>query len=304
MKTIKAFLSVLGLTLVALSGGCGVYGWTVERVGSVEGFNAPECVVVDAETDRVYVSNIVAAPGGDGSQYWAEDGTGFLSTLTPDGKIEDLHWADSHPRAVLNGPKGLCILGGVLHVADITLIHRIALKDRKPLASVRIVGAKRLNDMATDGTAVYASDTAAGKIYRYADNEVRVVRAPEGVNGITFGGGKMYGVSWALHEIYELDPTGKDEPKPFGLADQFAGLDGIELLDDGCFVVSDIKGGKVCVVSADRKTVRTLVTLDTPADIGLNRKAGLLWVPMLARDRVVTYRLRKGLVPSQELTEP
>jgi hypothetical protein len=27
----------------------------------------------------------------------------------------------------------------------------------------------------------------------------------------------MFGVSWDLHEVYELDPTGKNEPVPLDL---------------------------------------------------------------------------------------
>jgi hypothetical protein len=102
----------------------------------------------------------------------------------------------------------------------------------------------------------------------------------------------MFGVSWALHEIYELDPTGKSQPQAFGLADHFTNLDGIEVLADGTFIVSDFKGNKVCTVSPDRSSVRTLVEVTSPADIGLNHEEGLLYIPHFMENKLSIYRIR------------
>lgn len=55
----------------------------------------------------------------------------------------------------------------------------------------------------------------------------------------------------------EIDTSGKQPPQPFGLADHFTNLDGIEVLEDGTFIVSDFVGDKVCLISPDRKTVTT-----------------------------------------------
>ena len=49
-------------------------------------------------------------------------------------------------------------------------------------------------------------------------------------------------------DIYELDPTGKTPPKAFGLAPAFAGIDGIEILDDGTFLITDCHGHRVYTV--------------------------------------------------------
>ncbi len=105
--------------------------------------------------------------------------------------------------------------------------------------------------------------------------------------------GKVYAVSWDLHEIYEIDPAGEKEPVAFGLADNFTTLDGIEVLSDGSFIVSDFGGGKVCLVSADRKTVTTLAELTSPADIGIDLKGGMLYVPSLEVNGAVVYKLGK-----------
>jgi len=289
------------LTAFVLTG-CGGRGWTAKLVRSVEGFSVPECTLVDSATGKVYVSSIACPHEGDGTQYWTADGTGFVSLLNPDGILDQVRWVESQPQAPLNSPKGLCIWGGVLHVADLHMIHRFNISDRRPLASIQITGARRINDLATDGQALYASDTAAGKVYRIAEGRISLVKAPEAVNGITFHEGRMYCVSWTRHEVFELDPTGKLPPKAFSLAWYFTNLDGIEVLDDGTFLVSDFMGNKICVISPDRKHVRTLIRVESPADIGINREEGLLFVPMVDRDRVEVYQLRKRLMTRREST--
>ena len=103
----------------------------------------------------------------------------------------------------------------------------------------------------------------------------------------------MFGISWSLHEIYELDPSGKKDPVAFGLAEHFVNLDGIEVLDDGTFIISDFMGNAVYAVSPDRSTVRTLIEIHTPADIGINRTEGLLYVPHFKEDVVSVYRLTR-----------
>jgi hypothetical protein len=304
MMTKRVRLLMLTFCAAAALTGCGGRGWSAKLVRSVEGFSVPESTLVDPATGNVYVSNIACPHEGDGTQYWAADGTGFVSLLNPDGVLEQIRWIDSHPQAPLNSPKGLCILDGVLHVADLQMIHRFNLSDRRPLASIQITGARRINDLATDGQAMYASDTAAGKVYRIAGRQIGLVKAPEAVNGLAFHEGRMYCVSWTRHEVFELDPTGKLPPRPFALAWYFTNLDGIVVLDDGSFLVSDFMGDKVCVISPDRRHVRTVARVESPADISVNREKGLLFVPMVDRDRVEIYELRKRLLSKREATTP
>jgi len=263
--------------------------WTVERVAVVEKMLVPECVVVDPDTGAAYVSNIEAAEGG----YWSDDGKGFIARLKPGGELDALRWRDSGPRAPLNAPKGMCLMKGSLYVADNTRVTRFVLAVPAAAGTVRGIAGRRLNDMATDGRAAYVSDTAAGKVYEIREDGPREVPAPEGVNGITFFDGKMFAVSWSGHEVYELDPSGKAAPAPFGVAGHFKALDGIEVLDDGTFVVSDNPGNRVCTIGPDRRTVRTLCEPNTPADIGLDRRRGLLYVPSFEGNRVIVYKLTR-----------
>lgn len=288
-------VSVLGVIVLSGVTGCLTNGpqcvknngsLNAKHIVSLEGFKHPESTLYDAKSGNIFVSNIECEIG----QYWADDGKGFISLLKKDNTIQALRWVDSKASAPMNGNKGLTILGDHLYVADNTRLLRCTLGGQK--VEVVASGFQKANDLCSDGSNVWLSDTGAGKIYCIKPcGEKREIKAPPAANGITFVGTKMFGVSWDLHEVYELDPTGKSAPVPFGVADHFITLDSIEVLKDGTFLVSDFKGHKVCTISADRKTVTTLIKLETPADIGIDHDAGVLYVPQLLANKVSVFKL-------------
>lgn len=261
-------------------------GWSAEKLLVVDGFQTPECVLVDARTAAAYVSNVALSAEGP----WADDGNGFISLLKPTGKLETLKWRQSSSRAPLHSPKGLCLLKGTLYAADNSRVACFA--ENGGFEQIAPPGAKMLNDLATDGADVYASDTATGKIWRLGDPSTEIAVVPS-ANGLTFFQGKMLAVSWEQHELYEVDPEGHAGAKPLGLAGHFKNLDGIEVLDDGTILVSDYTANKILTISPDRKSVRTLIEVQTPADFGLSRRANLLYVPSFAGNQVIVYKLKK-----------
>jgi hypothetical protein len=293
MRRFALLSFAIGLTITA---GC-TSQWQAQPITVLDGFQAPESVRLDGQA--LYVSNVVGAedaPEG-ANPYWMDDGTGFISKLAagPEPTVQQLRWVDSSEQFTLNGPKGMMVHDGTLWVADNSKLLAIDL-EAGTARRISIEGAGRLNDVATDGSAIYASDTEANKIYRIGDlgqGKVQLVKAPKAINGITFAGGQMYGVSWELHEIYTLDPTGQGEPEPMGLADNFTNLDGIEVLNDGSIIVSDFYGHKVWIVSPDHKTVNPLAEIETPADICVDQQNMLLYVPQLKHDKVAVFRLSK-----------
>jgi hypothetical protein len=263
--------------------------WQAEKIASIPGFHVPECVLPNETTGVSYVSNIESGPDG----YWLDDNKGYLSTVGVDHKVVAQRWVNSLPRNAIHSPKGMCLIGNVLYFTDNT---RLMCCNATTGKGVKVVvdGFTKANDLVAHGKNVWVSDTAEGAVYCVTpDGKKRAVPTPEAVNGIAFDGDKLFAVSWGLHEIYELDPTGKKEPQAFGLADNFTNLDGIEVLEDGSFLVSDFMGNKVCTIDPDRKTVRTLIELESPADIGLNRKQGLLYIPQFMIDTVAVYRIMK-----------
>ncbi|MBW7864765.1 MAG: hypothetical protein H3C30_10180 [Candidatus Hydrogenedentes bacterium] len=285
MKT-KTLL--LTLSLVLLPGAFAVEpaAPTLAPQDTLSGFAQPEGVAVDPATGMAYVSNM----NTDKDHYWQDTGKGFISRLKPGGELDALKWVESTPDFVLNQPKGMVVHDGRLYVADNARVVAYVLPKGRPGKVYEIPGAERLNDMAAADSGVYVSDTATGKIHRVdisGGGKHETIATIEGINGIILGKGALYAVSWTLHEMYEVDQTGAQPPKPFGMEKEFTNLDGIIVLEDGTFIVSDFMGNKVSAVSADRKTARTLHELDTPADIGWDAKRGLLYIPQLEHDKVV-----------------
>jgi hypothetical protein len=262
--------------------------WQLEKVSVLGGFDSPECVAVDERRDQVYVSNIETKTGG----YWEKDEKGFISLMEGEGMLKKLRWRDSTEEFPLNAPKGMCVCEGLLYVADVDRVVTFDLSGGA-VKSVEIPGAAMLNDaVAHDGFA-YVSDTRTGKIWKLG-LPLSEIKGPPSANGLAFDAeGRMYCVSFEAHEIYRVDPNGVEEPRPLGLAGHFAGLDGVEILADGTMIVSDLKAGRIFSVSADHKDVHRLADVDGPADIGLDRKRNLLYVPMLYQGRVAIYKLRR-----------
>lgn len=280
--------------LAVWAAGCGPgragEAWSVRQVGVLEGFNTPECICIDSATGYGYVSNIVCKHKVKETVN-AKDGAGFISRLAPGGTIDKLRWVESTPEAPLHSVKGLCVLRGVLYGADLDRVVRYDLRTGRPLKAIPIAGAKLLNDLATDGKDVYVSDTIVGRIHRLRGERAEVFQELEGANGLTFHRGRMFALSVGLHEMYELDPAGKAPPRPFGLASHFKGIDGIEVLADGSFLVTDVWGSKFFWVGADRRTVRLLAEHEAIADLGIDRRRGLVFLPLFWESKVVVYQL-------------
>lgn len=275
------------LSLLLLAAAAQAANWSLKQKAVVTGFEVPECVLVDPSTGAAYVSNIQAAEGG----YWSDDGQAFLSRLKPGGALDLLKWRPSTPATPLNAPKGMCLVGRILYVADNTVVRRFDLKTGVTLPVLTDTHWKKLNDMAGDGQVPYVSDTETGQIWKLATQGHQVVTTVPGANGLTFAGAKMYAVSWGAHEVYEVNPAGGAKPIAFSLAKHFKALDGIEVLDDGTFLVSDNLGNAVFTISPDRKTVRKVLTSTAPADIGIDRTRKLVYVPEFSQRRVLVCSL-------------
>ena len=110
MKTSCCFLFAAMYCCVC----AGAAEWKAEKIADIDGLDGPECMLPDPERDVVYVSNIETSTG----EYWADDGSGFVSVMTPKGKIKERRWTDTSQETVLNAPKGMCILKGYLYFSD------------------------------------------------------------------------------------------------------------------------------------------------------------------------------------------
>ena len=116
--------------------------------------------VLDPAGGKIYVSNVVTPNEG----YWVDDNNGFLSLLTAEAKIEKLRWLEGSAGMPIHAPKGMCILDGKLYFNDNTQLKRCSLDAPGKVEVIPLPGAKKLNDLATDGKSIWATDTETGKV--------------------------------------------------------------------------------------------------------------------------------------------
>ena len=263
----------------------------------IKGFSTPESVLYDAGSDSYLVANINGAPT-------EADDNGFISRVTPDGKIKDLKWIDGSKADVkLDAPKGMAIVGKVLYVADITVVRKFDTKTGKALGEIKIDGATFLNDVAprkaggvfvtdsgltpkfeSSGTdAIYAID-GKDKVTSLAKS--KALAAP---NGIIEAGGKTYVVTFGSGSIYEVPAKG--DPKPEKLAK--GQLDGVVEAADGTFYISSWEGKTIYKGKPGGTWEDLALDITSPADFGYDTKRKLLLVPSFQGNTVTIVTLKK-----------
>src|SRR5690606_32394638 len=152
-------------------------------------------------------------------------------------------------------------------------------------------GAGMLNDLAVDSKGViYVSDTRAGKVYRIeGDNPVLYVENMPGANGLLTINEDLYMVASTSLQKVNAD---KEITK---IADGFEnGLDGIVMVDDNEFVVSNYRG-ILYYVSADGTKQLLLDTREAGTganDISYDSKTKTVYVPSFFTNRVIAYKLK------------
>ncbi|GAB4028285.1 SMP-30/gluconolactonase/LRE family protein [Spirosoma gilvum] len=243
----------------------------------------PESVLYDGKS-TIYVSNIDGKPDG-------LDGSGFISKVSLDGKIENLHWTSG-----LNAPKGMGIYKKRLYVTD--MYRLVCINTENGQAEKTWDGAGKeafLNDVtvARDGT-VYVSDNRNDKIYRLKDDKLEVWMEGEQLNKpnglLAVGKNKLMIGSTKIGALQTVDVETKTITK---LADGMAATDGIVPEGKGAFFVSDWNG-QIFHVDADGTKEQLLDTRSNKinsADIDYVSKKKLLIVPTFYKNSLVAYRV-------------
>ncbi|NQU74685.1 MAG: SdiA-regulated domain-containing protein [Planctomycetes bacterium] len=274
-------------SLESLRPRAGTTDWSAEPVSVIGSLDGPVCVEV-ASTGVAYVSNGEIYADG----YWADDGSGFISHITSVGDLDIPRWKNSNPRTVLNSPKGMCLLKGNLYVADNTRIVRYPLHIDGEADVIEVSGAQKLTDVVSDGKSLFVSDLQAAKVVRIDGDQITELHAPTSITAMAFHNGALFAVTSDSADIYEIPLTGQSPGEPFGLTEHFSKLSGIDVLEDGTFVVADSRANRVFTVGRDRKTVKMLVELRTPpAMIGVDRWRNRLFVPELEADQISVFSL-------------
>lgn len=241
----------------------------------------PESVYFDNDRQVIYVSNVTGSPT-------EKDGTGFISRLSPEGKIITLEWVTG-----LNAPKGLGVSGEFLFVSDISRVVKIDIASGKVTGQVEIPDSKFLNDITTDKQGnVYVSDMNGDAIYLIKDGKYEVLTKSDkvkGVNGLFVADKSL--LAGLQDRIVSINLQTR-EVKDFIL--NTGGIDGLVPDGRGNFLISDWLGN-IHLVSPSQEKVKLLDT--TPANVNaadidyvIARK--MLLVPTFSDNRVVAYEMK------------
>jgi sugar lactone lactonase YvrE len=269
------------------------------------GLNGSESIRYDLYFDRYIVANTTAA-----------DQPGFISTLTPDGKVDQLKFIEGGKNGVtLDDPRGTYMRDGVLYVADKQHVRMFDLIDGKSKGEVNIPEAVTLNDLTVtaDGV-IYVTDSGSndkpGSIFQIAADRKTVKRIVTGPqlkrpNGIdinpsafqtgaqeTAGFGQRATVAGGTSIVYveldgqdavTIDAAGKELSRvklPSGR------LDGIVYTDNGVMLVSSQQPGTIYTIDGNNR-VGTLAE-------GFPAAAAIGWDSV--RNRILIPQTRAGTV--------
>jgi hypothetical protein len=271
--------------------------WDGKSPLSIPGFSTPESVLYDAESDVYLVSNINGTPTDT-------DDNGFIAKISPDGKIAEAKWIDGAKDDVkLDAPKGMALAGGVLYVADITVVRRFDAKTGAQQPDIKIDGATFLNDIvaAPDGS-VFVSDSGLdpkfqpsgtdGVYHIGKDGKVKPLIKDKTLghpNGLAAGNdNSVWVVTFGSGEIYQVDAKGKKlspQKLPQGQ------LDGIVTLDTGDVLVSSWAGSAVYRGKPGGEWKPAARNVKSPADIGWDNKRKRLLIPLFQENTVILHPL-------------
>ncbi|MFD2574411.1 SMP-30/gluconolactonase/LRE family protein [Spirosoma soli] len=244
----------------------------------------PESVLYDGK-NTLYVANI----DGKADEL---DGSGFISKVSLDGKIENLRWTSG-----LNAPKGMGLFKNRLYVTDVYRLVAINTETGQAEKTWDAVNQKGafLNDVtvANDGT-VYVSDSRSDKIYRLKDDNWEVWMEGEQLdkpNGLlAVGKDRLMVGATKKGELRSVDINTKTSTT---IADGMTVTDGIVPEGKGNYFVSDWNGQIFHVMGSGQKE-KLLDTREqkvNSADIEYVAKKKLLIVPTFFGNKLIAYRV-------------
>jgi len=285
---LSLILSLLLTSFTVIASPILVPAWQTEAI-----FQNPESVVYDAKRNRLYVSNV----NGNGM---VVDGNGYISTLSLEGKLLELHWLDG-----LNAPKGMAIVDDILYVADINQVLAVDLAKQVIIQRYPAPNAAFLNDVAAgeDGS-IYISDMITNTIYRIKEGQISswlVDPQLESPNGLLVEGDQLIVATWGNMtdglntaipgQLKTVSLTTK-QIKSMGDGTSMGNLDGLESDGNGDYFVTDWVAGKLLFISS-QALVSTLIVLEKgSADHTVLLKQKLIIIPMMLSDKIVAYYIK------------
>ena len=261
MAGVLALCAALAATAFAQSDPTLTPAWNLTT-----GFAAPESAYYDAASNAVFVSSI-------NGQILEKDGNGYISRLSPDGKLAS--------RVKVDGAQFLNDLAtaadGTVYVSDSAALKIFEV--RNGTSSVFVEGADVVEQ--PNGLLVDGARLILGTI------------GPAPVPGAARGGGGR-GPAPSGH-LYAFDRSSKQ--RMLVTTEPVGGIDGIELDGSGGLLVTDVIGQRLLRVSrAGAVTVLAKFTAGG-ADFGYIAARKLAVVPFLFSNSVAAYDLTASLRP-------
>lgn len=255
------------------------FAQSLKKLWSAEGLKTTESAHYDPATNQIFVSNVNGNPS-------EKDGNGFISILSTDGKIKNLHWVDG-----LDAPKGSGIFNGNLYVTDIDQVVEINIAKALITNRYPVKGAKFLNDIAVsdDGT-VFVSDSGDDKVYALKNGKLslwlenKILDSP---NGLWTEGKNLY---IGTKSILQVDRQTKEIT---ALVDHCNGIDGLQKLADGNFIYSNWEGRVFITKGNQSMKLLNTVGKSNTADVEYEPTLNLLLVPTFFANSVDAYQLVK-----------
>ncbi|QED36907.1 hypothetical protein FK178_03905 [Antarcticibacterium arcticum] len=248
----------------------------------VEGFSHPESVVFDPVHNTLLVSNIGEKEPGDG----------FISRLGLDGQIISTKWVEG-----LNDPKGLLLLGNKLYVTDNTDLVIIDNDNAEIIERIPVEGAGFLNDIAEgpEGS-LFISDTRNSSIYKRetSGKVTEWLNTPqlENPNGLLVVGNYLHIAAWGSEGAGNVLRVNLDTKEINNITNSGVGnLDGIQLVEQEDFFVSDWATGKIFYVSKEKAHREVLTSAKSAGDILYLKNTKQIVVPMNIQNEVWWYQL-------------
>ena len=240
----------------------------------------PESVLFDSDHKVLYATNI------DGTDPWGKDGKGSVAKVGLDGKVIAAEWVSG-----LNAPKGIGLYNGKLYVADLNELVVIDIAGGKIEKRIVVTGAEGLNDVSVGkGGTIYVSDSKLKKIFIVKDGISELfLDNLKGPNGVLMRGDDFY-----LLDAGGMYKMNRDKTLTMITDGMDGGTDGIENISGNDFIISCWQG-VVWYVNADGSKQQLLDSRPdkkNTADIGMDAKNKIVYVPTFWRNTIVAYRVK------------
>ena len=248
-------------------------------------YSSPESAVYDSVGSRWIISNA---------------GRGSIVERSAGGEVREF-------ATNLGGPKGLCIVGDTLYVADVTRVRAYRLTTRALVYRVDVPNSSFLNDCAADDNFLYISEMVRHRIYRLNlethEVEAWVTNDLDSPNGLFFEreNNRLIMVSFRENSpIQAIDL--RDGAVSTIRNTELTDLDGIARDGNGNYYISSWGSNSVYRFRSDFSDPTVLEdSLDGPADIYYSRHDNVMAIPCMNIHRVV---FRSTPPPEAELRTP